>query len=252
MKKNALVRVLFLALLVILFILGIVFLPDLRDGLTDLLRWVERLGDWGLVILVAVYVLAAVLLFPASILTLGIGALYGREPGGVVKGFIAVSLGSVLGAAAAFFVGRKLARGWVEQKVAGNPRFRALDQAVGDAGFKIVLLTRLSPVFPYTLLNYVFGLTRVRFRDYLLASWLGMIPGTLMYVYLGSLAGKLARAASGRVEEDVGQQALFYAGLVVTVVVTVYVTHIARRALRQAIPESPSEPQDNPTGSRHE
>jgi uncharacterized membrane protein YdjX (TVP38/TMEM64 family) len=247
MKRNALVRVLLLALLVILFILGIVFLPDLRDGLADFLHWAEHLGDWGLVILVAVYVLAAVLLFPGSILTLGIGALYG-----VVKGFIAVSLGSVLGAAAAFLVGRKLARGWVEQKVAGNPRFRALDQAVGAAAFKIVLLTRLSPVFPYTLLNYVFGLTRVRFRDYLLASWLGMIPGTLMYVYLGSLAGNLARAASGRVEEDVGQQALFYGGLVVTVVVTIYVTHIARRALRQAIPESPSEPQDDSTGSRHE
>jgi uncharacterized membrane protein YdjX (TVP38/TMEM64 family) len=247
MTKNALVRVLFLALLVILFILGIVFLPDVRDGLADFLEWVNQLGGWGLVILVAVYVLAAVLLFPGSLLTLGIGALYG-----VVKGFIAVSLGSVLGAAAAFFVGRKLARGWVEQKVAGNPRFRALDQAVGAAGFKIVLLTRLSPVFPYTLLNYVFGLTRVRFRDYLLASWLGMIPGTLMYVYLGSLAGNLARAASGQVDKDVGQQALFYAGLVVTVGVTVYVTHIARRALRQAIPESPSEPQGKPTGSRHE
>src|SRR5262249_24071426 len=145
---------------------------------------------------------------------------------GVIRGFIAVSVGSVLGAAAAFFVGRKLARGWVEQKVAGNPRFQALDRAVGTRGFKIVLLTRLSPIFPYTLLNYAFGLSRVRFRDYFLASWIGMLPGTVMYVYLGSLADNLAQVASGRVDKDAGQQVLFYAGLVITVVVTVYVTRI--------------------------
>src|SRR5262249_44950221 len=247
MRTTALARGTALALLVVLFVLGIIFFPDLRETLTDGLQWIKGLGAWGLVVLAAVYVLAAVLLFPGSVLTLGAGAIFG-----VIRGFIAVSVGSVLGAAAAFFVGRKLARGWVEQKVAGNPRFQALDRAVGAAGFKIVLLTRLSPVFPYTLLNYVFGLTRVRVRDYLLASWLGMIPGTLMYVYLGSLAGNLAPAARGRGDGDFGQQALFYPRLGGSVVVTVYVTHIARRALRRAIPESPSQPQDNPTGSRHE
>ena len=112
----------------------------------------------------------------------------------------------------------------------------------GDDGFKIVMLTRLSPLFPFTLLNYAFGLTKVRFRDYLLASWLGMLPGTVMYVYLGSSVKELADVATGNVESGPpARLVLFFVGLAATVAVTVYVTRLARRALRQAVPDAQTE-----------
>jgi len=162
-------------------------------GLQALLRAaldrLAALGPAGAAAFVLLYIAAAALLVPGSALTLGAGAIYG-----VVWGSLIVSLASTLGAAAAFLIGRHLARGWVEKKVAGSPAFAAIDAAVAEGGWRIVGLTRLSPAFPYTLLNYAYGLTRVSFKEYILASWIGMMPGTVMYVYLGALAGELARA----------------------------------------------------------
>jgi uncharacterized membrane protein YdjX (TVP38/TMEM64 family) len=129
-----------------------------------------------------------------------------------------------------------VARDWIERKVAVHPRFRALDAAVAGQGFKIVLLTRLSPVFPFNLLNYAFGLTRVSFRDYVLGSCIGMLPGTILYVYIGSTIGALADVVAGKIDRSPAQQALFYAGLAATLAVTVVVTRTARRALAQAVP----------------
>ena len=172
------------------------------------------------------YVRATVLLVPGSVLTLGAGAVYG-----VLYGSLIVSLASTLGATAAFLVGRHLARAAVARRVSGNPRFAALDQAVADEGWKIVVLTRLSPAFPFTFLNYAFGLTRVPLRDYTLASWLGMMPGTVMYVYLGSLAD----AAGSTRQRTPAEWALYAIGLLATIAVTVVVTRLARRALAQKL-----------------
>lgn len=230
MKKSTVLRLVALVALGAAAGLALVFLP-VRDLLGDFVTWVRDLGPWGPVLLALVYVPAAVFLVPGSILTPGAGFAFG-----VVEGTVAVSLGSTAGASAAFLVGRFLARDWVERRVADNPKFRAIDQAVAEQGFKIVLLTRLSPVFPFTLLNYAFGLTKVRFRDYVLASWVGMFPGTLMYVYLGSLVKDIADLVAGRIENTPERAALFYGGLVATVVVTVYVTRVARQALARALP----------------
>lgn len=195
---------------------------DVRALLRNALDVMAGLGAWGTVLFVLVYVVAAVCWIPGSVLTLGAGALFG-----VVWGSIYVSVGATLGATAAFLVGRYIARDWVARKVAGNAKFDAIDQAVEREGWKIVGLTRLSPVFPFTLLNYAFGLTRVKLRDYVLASWIGMMPGTVMYVYIGSLA----RAAGEKTSPL--EWALYGVGLVATIVVTVFVTRIARRALAQ-------------------
>jgi uncharacterized membrane protein YdjX (TVP38/TMEM64 family) len=167
-------------------------------------------------------------MLPGSILTLGAGAVFG-----VVHGTLLVSLSSTAGATAAFLVGRYLAREMVARRVAGNHTFRSLDEAVASEGWKIVGLTRLSPVFPFNLLNYAFGLTRVSLRDYVLASWIGMIPGTVMYVYLGSLAGSLAElgAKEGGRARTPAEWALYAVGLIATVAVTVVITRTARRAL---------------------
>ncbi len=194
---------------------------DVRAGLRGTLAWIEGLGAWGPVLFVLLYVAATVLFLPGSILTLGAGALFGVGWGSAI-----VSAGSVLGATAAFLAGRYLARDWVAKKIAGNAAFAAIDRAVAAEGWKIVGLTRLSPAFPFSLLNYAFGLTQVKLRDYVLASWIGMMPGTVMYVYVGSLA----RVAGDR-QRSPGEWALLGLGLVATIAVTVVITRIARAAL---------------------
>jgi len=201
---------------------AVITLP-VADWLKALLDWTEQLGVWGPMIVAAFYIVACVALLPGSVLTIGAGAAFG-----VVVGTATVSIGSTLGAGAAFLVGRFLARDWIAAKVAASEKFAAVDAAVGRQGFKIVLLTRLSPVFPFNIQNYAYGLTAVSFGKYLSASWIGMLPGTLMYVYIGSMAGFAARRRS------VGEWVLYGAGLVATVVVAIVVARIARKALRDA------------------
>ena len=208
------------------------FVP-IGEYLGAFLEFAEGLGVWGLILLAVVYVIATVFMLPGSILTLGAGFAFG-----LVKGTLAVMAGSVLGALAAFLVGRYFARGFVEQKAKENPKFNAIDRAVEREGFKIVLLTRLSPVFPFNLLNYLFSITKVRTRDYFLASWLGMIPGTIMYVYLGAAAKDLTQILTGNLEGGIWQKVLLGVGLAATIAVTVYVTRIARKALREYAPDA--------------
>ena len=192
------------------------------------LEWIGGLGPWGLVVFIVLYVTAAVLLLPAFVLTLGAGAVFG-----VARGFVAVWVGATLGATAAFLIGRYLARGWVARRIEGNPKFAAIDVAVAREGWKIVGLTRMSPAFPYVVLNYAFSLTRVSVRDFVLATAVGMVPGIAMYVYIGSLAGTLAGA--GERARTPAEWALYAVGLLATVAVTVYVTRVARAALDKRI-----------------
>jgi uncharacterized membrane protein YdjX (TVP38/TMEM64 family) len=204
---------------------GALWLP-VSDWVLATLAWIEARQTSAWIVYVAAYIVATVLLIPGSILTLGAGFLFGLPAGVAV-----VSAGSVLGAASAFGVGRFLARDWVTRKSAGMPRFRALDRATRREGFVIVLLARLSPLFPFNLLNYAFAITSVRFWDYFLASWLGMLPVTVLYVYVGSLAKSLAEIASGAVQAGAAGVALFVVGLLATLALTVLITHKAARAL---------------------
>lgn len=191
---------------------------------------IAALGPWGPVLFVPLYVIATVLFVPGSVLTLGAGAVFG-----LARGAIVVSIAATLGATAAFLVGRYLARDWVARRLAAYPRFRAIDEAVGREGWKIVGLMRLSPAFPFNLLNYAFGLTRVPLRHYALASWLGMLPGTVMYVYLGSLAGELAGLGTGERARPPAEWVLYLVGFLATAGVTVYVTRLARAALARRV-----------------
>ena len=194
------------------------------------LEWVESLGVWGGVAFMGIYILATIAFLPASLLTLAAGVVFG-----VVWGSVYVFVGATLGAIAAFLVGRYLLRGWVSRKVASNPKFTAIDTAVAQEGLKIVLLTRLSPVFPFNLLNYAFGVTGVTLKDYALGS-IGMIPGTIMYVYIGSLAGDIAKIGTANQPTDSTLQwVINIVGLIATIVVTVFVTRIATKALNTKI-----------------
>jgi pyruvate/2-oxoglutarate dehydrogenase complex dihydrolipoamide dehydrogenase (E3) component/uncharacterized membrane protein YdjX (TVP38/TMEM64 family) len=198
--------------------------------------WVESLGVWGPVVFILGYAVATVAFIPGSLLTLAAGAIFG-----LAKGTLYTFLGATLGAAAAFLVARHLARGAIEKKIAGNPRFGAIDRAVGREGFKIVALLRLSPVFPFNLLNYSLGLTKVRFLHYLAAS-VAMLPGTLLYVYYGKAAGSLAALASGAEARKGAESWIFLGvGLLATIAVTTYVTRLAGRALKSEL-DAPSAP----------
>jgi uncharacterized membrane protein YdjX (TVP38/TMEM64 family) len=208
------------------------FLLPVKDSAARFLDWLEGLGEWGPLAVGLAYIPACIFFFPGSILTLGAGFLFG-----VPRGGIAVYAGAVIGAAAAFWVGRTLARGWIAERISRNPKFKVLDEAVAAQGLKIVLLTRLSPLFPFNLLNYAFGITQVRFRDYLLASAAGMLPGTLMYVYIGSGLKNAAEIFSGQASRKPEAQLLFYTGLIVTVILTLWITRIARKALSGKLPE---------------
>lgn len=191
---------------------------------------IRGLGPWGPVLFVPLYVAATVLFLPGSVLTLGAGAAFG-----LVRGVVTASIAATLGATAAFLVGRYVARDAVARRIAASPRFRAIDDAVAGEGWKIVALARLSPLFPFNVLNYVFGITRVPLLHYVLASWLGMLPGTVLYVYLGSLAGDLATLGrAGRVRTP-AEWAFYALGLGATVAVTIVVTRLARTALARRV-----------------
>jgi uncharacterized membrane protein YdjX (TVP38/TMEM64 family) len=192
-------------------------------------EWVDGLGFWGPVVFIAGYVFTTIAFVPGALMSLAAGAIFG-----LLRGSLYVLTGATLGSAAAFLIARYLAREAVAARIGGNARFAAIDRAVGARGLRIVLLMRLSPVFPYNLLNYSLGLTTVRFSDYVLAS-IGMLPGTVLYTYYGVLAGDVARLAGGAgVERGPAYYAVLGLGLVATIAVTTVVTRAARSALREA------------------
>ena len=226
-KRNQLWKLL-PAVLVIIILLAI--RNDIGPFLRQVLQTVSELGPWGPAAFLLVYVAATVLLLPGSILTLGAGFVFGLGWGTVL-----VSVSSTLGATASFLIGRHLARDWVARRMQAYPRFSAVDEAVAEEGWKIVGLTRLSPLFPFNLLNYSFGITRVKLRHYVLASWLGMLPGTILYVYLGSLAGDLATLGLGERTRTPEEWTLYVVGFLATAAVAFQVTRLARRALDKRV-----------------
>jgi uncharacterized membrane protein YdjX (TVP38/TMEM64 family) len=208
------------------------------DAIGRFVEWVDGLGAWGPLAFICGYVVAAVAFVPGSVLTLAGGAIFG-----LLEGTLYVFVGATLGACAAFLVARHLARGFVEQRLRGNDRVVAIDRAVAREGAKIVFLLRLSPVFPYNLLNYALGLTDVRFFHVLIGC-VGMLPATLLYVYYGKVAGDVAAAAAGQgVQRGAASYALLGIGLLATLAATVVITRAARRALEERVDEgAPTRP----------
>ena len=196
-------------------------------------EWVAGLGPAGPIAFAAGYVAATILLVPGSLLTLAAGALFG-----VVRGTVIVIIAATIGACAAFLIARYAARERVAARMERDARFAGLDRAIGKSGRKIVILLRLSPVFPFNLLNYALGLTSVRFIDYLIAC-AAMLPGTLLYVYYGRVIGDVAALAAGaRVERGISYYLLLGVGLVATIVVTAIIARMARRELARNAPDA--------------
>jgi uncharacterized membrane protein YdjX (TVP38/TMEM64 family) len=232
LRLNGKLKLLLLSfLIVILMIVAKQF--NFSTVLNTLVLWVESLGIIGPIAYMIIYNLATLLFIPGSLLTLKGGCLFG-----VFWGSVYVLIGATVGATLAFLIGRYYTRDWVARQIAQHPKFQAINQAITKEGWKIVLLTRLSPIFPFNLLNYALGVTQISLKDYILGS-LGIIPGTVMYVYIGSLATDLAMADLNHQpvtpETQILQWVMQGLGLIATVGVTVYVTKIAQKALAASV-----------------
>ena len=202
------------------------WLLPVAEWTTRIAEWARGSGAAGVVVFFVAYVVSTVALLPGSLLTLAAGFAYGP-----VWGLAIASPASVAGATAAFVLGRTLLREWAASKVARSLRARAIDAAVAREGGKLVLLLRLSPLVPFNVLNYALSLSRVRLGTYIAASFVGMLPGTALYVYLGSLAPAAASLSASVEQGGSARLALYVAGLAATVAVVVIATRAARRAL---------------------
>ncbi|NET29553.1 MAG: TVP38/TMEM64 family protein [Okeania sp. SIO1I7] len=206
---------------------------NLPELLKNILIWIDTLGIWSPVAFIIIYNLATLLLIPGLVLTMGGGVIFG-----VLWGAIYVFFASTLGATIAFIIGRYISRDWVYQQLHQHPKFQVVDLAVVKEGFKIVFLTRLCPLFPFNLLNYAFGVMQVSLKDYILGS-LGMIPGTIMYVYIGSIAGDITLIGTSQQPTnstvELTKWIINIVGLIATVAITIYLTRLAKKALEESI-----------------
>ena len=207
-----------------------------NEWLESVRGWIAGLGFWAPAAYAATYGLATTIFIPASALSLAAGVLFG-----IWKGSAIVWIGANLATVASFLVARFAARSRVEAMAQARPRFAAVDRALGEEGWKIVALMRLSPVFPFTLQNYLFGVTAIRFWPYAIASAVCMVPGTFLYVYIGYAGGQAAAAASGAPGTEALRLGLQAVGLLATILVTVFVTRIASRAVARHAPERSAE-----------
>ncbi|GAV60925.1 SNARE_assoc domain-containing protein [Cephalotus follicularis] len=202
--------------------------------LKDFLLWVDKdLGPWGPLVLAIAYIPLTVLAVPASVLTLGGGYLFGLP-----VGFIADSIGATVGAGAAFLLGRTIGKSLVVSKLKDYPQFRSVAIAIRRSGFKIVLLLRLVPLLPFNILNYLLSVTPVPIGEYMLASWLGMMPITLALVYVGTTLKDLSDVTHGWSEFSKTRWAFVILGLLVSVILMICVTKVAKAALDKALAEN--------------
>ncbi len=231
-RTNRTLKFLIISFLIItlIFLAQYVNIPVI---LHNSILWVQSLGVFGPIAYIVIYNLATILFIPGSLLTLKGGCLFG-----LFWGSVYVLTAAIIGAILAFIVGRYLSRDWVSQQMNKHPKFQAIDLAVAKEGWKIVLLTRLCPIFPFNLLNYAFGVTQVSLKDYILGSF-GIIPGTVMYVYMGSLAGDLAMLNAANQptnpEAQIWQWVMQIIGLIATIAITIYMTKIAQKALGESM-----------------
>ncbi|QEG39612.1 TVP38/TMEM64 family protein [Roseimaritima ulvae] len=230
-------------LLILAAVLTLIRSLPFDQAMSAIKDWIAGLGVWGPVVLTLLYIVATVLFVPGTILTLAAGALFGLGVGTAT-----VSVGSTVGASLAFLIARYGAREKVARMASGNRHFDAIDRAIDEGGWKIVGLLRLSPAIPFNLQNYLYGLTPVRFWPYAVTSWVAMLPGTFLYVYIGHVTG--AAIGTDR-QRSTAEWAMLAVGLLATVVVTVYVTRLANRKLKEQVDDSqPQQEHATDTSSR--
>ena len=205
-----------------LMIVGYRLLP-LQEWITTFQEWVQGFGIVGWFIFIVVYALTSFALVPGSFLTLAAGVIWG------LWGFPIVIVGATLGSAISFLAARYLFMQRVQEKVAEYPRFNAVNLAIGEEGWKVVGLLRLSPALPFSLQNWFLGITPVGFWPSQIATFFGIMPGTLLYVWIGSLGGQ----AAGGDDMSFAKWIIGGVGIAATLIVTVLVTKKANAKLKE-------------------
>jgi uncharacterized membrane protein YdjX (TVP38/TMEM64 family) len=229
MKRNVL-RVILLSGFICL-VVWLVKTTDARQIIRSVLERIDAMGAWAPFWFMMAYVVACLTFFPGVVLTMGAGIMFG-----VVRGTFYVTAGATLGAACAFLISRYLLRGWVRKKLRNYPLFQMVDEAVARQGWKVAGLIRLSPAFPYTPLNFVFGLTRIPFWHFVFVTYFAIYPLTILFVYLGSLVGDLADLGNKPMASGNMKWVVTGFGLASTIIVTIIVTRIARKSLAGKLP----------------
>ncbi|MEN0042119.1 MAG: TVP38/TMEM64 family protein [Pseudomonadota bacterium] len=196
----------------------------IADWVSGFQTWVQGYGALGWFIFIGVYAVTAFALVPGSFLTLAAGAVWG------LGGFPLVILGATLGSAMSFLAARYAFHDRVQSKVAEYPKFRAVNEAIRDEGWKVVGLLRLSPALPFSLQNWFLGITPVNFWPAQIATFFGIMPGTLLYVLLGSAGGS---AAAGGDDASLAKYVVLGVGIIATLVVTVIVTKKAKAKMAE-------------------
>jgi len=190
--KNNIARLLLLLVIAVGIVLAFIYREQFDAA--SLEQWVQNAGPAGPLLFMAIYAIATVFFLPGSVLTLAGGALFGP-----VLGTFYNLTGATLGAVLAFLVARYLASDWVEQKTGG--KLKQLKQGVEAEGWRFVAFVRLVPLFPFNLLNYALGLTRIRLTHYLIATYLFMLPGAIAYTYLGYAGREAIAGGEGLIQK---------------------------------------------------
>ncbi|HEX8372326.1 MAG TPA: TVP38/TMEM64 family protein [Chthoniobacterales bacterium] len=191
-------------------------------------RWVQSLGPASVLAYPILYASCNVLLLPAGLLVVGAGYFFG-----LWVGFLVVLAGNVLGAAIAFAISRTVARRWVETRMLANPRWQAMDEVVGERGGRIVFLSQLHPLFPTSLLNYFYGITRLPFWSCLGWIALGQAPGIFLYVYLGKFGHHGLQMLTDRSRFQLGQTGLWIGGLMAALALTIILARMSVNLLKE-------------------
>lgn len=215
-----------LTLAVIAVLALFIWLAPVETWVMDFVDWVDGSGTVGMVVYALLFIVGVVVFVPTTVFSIGAGFLFGLVPGLILSG-ICVALGAWV----TFVVGRYLARDAVQRKVRELPKFQAMERAISMEGFKMAFLTRLVPIFPFTVLNYLFGVTRMGVRRFVVATSLGMLPATAAYVYLGAMAGDLKRALAMGNSPTAATYLMWAAGVLSVVAIVWLITRRAKQEL---------------------
>ena len=220
MNKKLLLNKWFLLLFFISLIVVCQIKFEIIQKVPNIIEKTASSGPVGYLGFILIYIVSTVMMLPGSPLTFTAGALFGFW-----KGLILVSLSSTLGATCAFMVSRYLMRKSIEKRVLKNKKFQSIDNEINEQGWKIVILARLSPIIPFFLLNYALGITKIRFIHFIFASWIGMIPGTIVYVLMGTMGGAFINGKKSSFE-----WVLLGIGLIATILVTLLISKIIKKS----------------------
>ena len=228
--KNSPIWFLLACVVIVTLAISLLLYFDIDDQLIELLQWLESRGWQASLLFILIMAAAIVVLAPGVIFTMGAGFVFG-----VVKGTLLVVAGTVLGATIAFLIARYLIGERPSRWLMSHVKPENLGEIMKKEGWRMIMYTRLVPLFPFKLSNYFFGLTPVRLRDFVLGNFLGIIPLTVNNVYLGSIASDLATMGAMDTERTPVQWALYGMGFVLAVIALIGLTRMARRALAQKI-----------------